>query len=111
MNKSIENQVNRLSSLEEQFAKASDSSGVVWIGGDWNLDASRFDEKDWRLKSVAEKFVDVYERAGLHQKRVGPTFTYTVNDEVFTSELDYFLTNNFPVFSSRTGYFHLTNSF
>ena len=91
--KSIDRQIERLSSLEEQLSKSSKGAGIVWIGGDWNLDASKFEDPSWRLKSVAAKFSEAYERAGMKLEKVGPTYTYRVGDDVRTSELDYFLTS------------------
>jgi len=91
--KKICEQIERISELSYQLQIASNSKHKTWIAGDWNLDGAKYDDENWYLKNVATKLTETMSESGFRRIRVGPTYEYRIDNEIRTSELDYFFTN------------------
>ena len=109
--KSIGEQIARLDILENQIEALGHLSAEVLISGDFNLNHQRFGDASWELKRVAERFSEICERNSLEIRSVGPTYTYTVDDEVRSSTLDYFLTTKNPETSATATASHCMERF
>ena len=88
--KTIDKQIERIDSLEDQLGKAVKGKAAICFAGDWNLDASRSEDPEWPLKNVDTYLRSLFSSVGLHRVRVGATFSYNKMNELRTSELDYF---------------------
>ena len=90
--KSIGEQLQRLNHLEDKIESLRRRyGGELWIGGDFNLNAQRFDDGTWDLKKVADRLMEICEKHSLKRLDAGPTYNYTKNEVVKSSTLDYFL--------------------
>ena len=92
--KKISEQIERIEKLSESLKIVTEGAKTTWLSGDFNLDAARYEDDTWSLKTVAKRLTEITSELGFRKIRVGPTYNYRVGNEIRSSELDYFFTND-----------------
>ena len=77
-----------------EWAESRSDEKMTILGGDFNLDPSKFSDQSYSMRSAGEVFLTRMRNAGLERISFGNTFERTVKGKCIKSELDWVLTSD-----------------